>query len=108
MNAATITLPPPSDGPRPWTWTTEQYYRLGNLGFFQGNRVELINGEILEMSPINWIHTVGTTKVGDLLRQIFAGQGWINSQNPLAMFDSHPTHRPVIWSQRGVFPVHAW
>ncbi|HEV3439561.1 MAG TPA: Uma2 family endonuclease [Gemmata sp.] len=90
MTTATISPPQAEVGPHPLTWTTEQYYKLGELGFFQGKRVELIYGEIFEMSPINWFHTVGTTKVGDVLRVIFAGQGWINTQNPLAMTDSHP------------------
>jgi Uma2 family endonuclease len=90
MATATITPPAARVAPQPWTWSTEQYYKLSELGFFEGKRVELIHGEIMEMSPINWIHTVGTTKVGDVLRSIFAGQGWINSQNPLAMTDSHP------------------
>jgi Uma2 family endonuclease len=90
MTTATISPPQVETGPRPWMWTTEQYYKLGELGFFQGKRVELIQGEIIAMSPINWFHTVGTTKVGDVLRVMFAGQGWVNSQNPLAMTDSHP------------------
>lgn len=90
MSTATIAPPHMETGPHPWMWTTEQYYRLGELGFFEGKRVELIQGVIIEMSSINWVHTVGTTKVGDALRVVFAGQGWINTQNPLAMTDSHP------------------
>ncbi len=39
--------------PQPWSWTKGQYYRLGELGFFEGKRVELINGEIIATSPIN-------------------------------------------------------
>jgi Uma2 family endonuclease len=67
-----------------------QYYRLGELGFLKDKRVELIRGEILEMSPINWLHMAGTTKVGDVLRVVFAGKAWISIQNPLAMSDSAP------------------
>jgi Uma2 family endonuclease len=90
MTAATMILPPVDTGPRSWRWTPEEYYQLGEHGFFQGKRVELIHGEIVEMSPINWIHSITTTKTGDILRLIFAGRAWINSQNPLAMPDSQP------------------
>lgn len=31
------------------TWTKAEYYRLGELGFFRGQRVELIAGHILEL-----------------------------------------------------------
>lgn len=87
----TPTTPPPAgDGPRPWKWTREQYYRLGELGFFEGKRVELIHGEIVEMSPINWSHTVGVTKLSDALRSAFAGIGTVMTQTPHPAGDSDP------------------
>jgi hypothetical protein len=89
---STVLLTPQSagTGPRPWKCSTEQYRKLGELGFFNGKQVELICGGIMEMSPINWFHTVGTTKVGDVLRRLFAGQAWISLQNPLAIAGSLP------------------
>jgi Uma2 family endonuclease len=96
----TVTPSPVAEGPRPWKWTVGQYYKLGDLGFFQGKRVELIRGEILEMSPINWSQAVGTNNVSEVLRQIFAGQAWINTQNPLAMTDSHPQPDVAVISGR--------
>jgi hypothetical protein len=35
-----------------WRWSRADYHRLGRLGFFAGKRVELLRGEIVEMSPI--------------------------------------------------------
>jgi Fe2+ transport system protein FeoA len=55
MSTATMTPPPVKTGPGKWKWSNEEYYKLGELGFFQGKRVELIRGEIFEMSPINCI-----------------------------------------------------
>ena len=52
----------PSAGPSPWKWTRDEYFRLGELGFFNGRRVELIFGEIIEMSPIGWPHVVGAER----------------------------------------------
>jgi Uma2 family endonuclease len=36
-------------GRRRWRWTKKQFSDLANAGFFQDRRVELINGEIIEL-----------------------------------------------------------
>jgi Uma2 family endonuclease len=71
-------------------WTREEYYRLGDLGFFDGRRVERIHGEIIEMSPIGWLHVVTKTRTADLLRAVFAGVAWVNEQGVLPTDDSDP------------------
>jgi Uma2 family endonuclease len=43
-----IATAPTDLGPRPFRWTREEYYRLSELGFFQGHHVERIFGEIIE------------------------------------------------------------
>lgn len=84
------TTPPPAAGVRPFRWTREQYYRLGELGFFRGKRVERIRGEIVEMSPINWPHELGKIKTADVLRAVFAGLGWVHQTGPLPQEGSDP------------------
>jgi Uma2 family endonuclease len=86
---APFTPSPPAD-PRPWKWTREQYYKLGELGFFDGRRVELIRGEIVEMSPKNWSHVVGCRKTAESLERAFAGIGWVSRQEPVNLSDSDP------------------
>src|SRR5829696_4016464 len=88
--AGTTTPPPASAGPKPWKWTREQYYKLGALGFFDGKRVELIRGEVMEMSPINWPHTIGIRLVSDALALAFATGHWLNVQQPLAVTGGPP------------------
>ena len=34
-------------------WTKEEYYRLGEMGFFHCQRVELIEGRLMVMSPLS-------------------------------------------------------
>ncbi len=76
---------------RPFRFTREQYYELGELGFFSGTRVERIRGEIIEMSPINWPHVVGCRKTAVLLEQVFAGIAWVSrNEQPLSLTDSDP------------------
>jgi Uma2 family endonuclease len=72
-------------------WTRDQYYRLGELGFFDGKRVERIRGEIIEMSPIGWPHVVGCRKTAELLERVFAGVAWVSrSEQPICLPDSDP------------------
>jgi Uma2 family endonuclease len=85
-----ITPPPASAGPKPFKWTREQYYELGERGYFDGKRVELIFGEIIEMSPINWPHVVGCRKTAEVLERAFAGIGWIHRSDPLNLTHSEP------------------
>ncbi len=82
-----MTAQPPSIPPR---LTREQYHELGELGLFDGKRVELIRGEIIEMSPINWPHQLGKIKLARVLGLAFAGVGWVNEQGPLATGNSEP------------------
>lgn len=46
----TFHAPAPSD-PKPRLWTREEYYRMGDLGFFLDQRVELMEGEIIVLHP---------------------------------------------------------
>lgn len=39
------------ENPCPFQFTREQYYRMGELGFFNGCRVELMYGEVIEKYP---------------------------------------------------------
>jgi len=90
----TSTTPPPSTGLRPWRWTREQYYELGKLGFFQGKRVELLYGEIVEMSPINWPHALAVGLVSDALALAFPVGFYVSVQQPFAVPGSVPGSEP--------------
>lgn len=82
------TTPPPASaptGPRPWRWTRDEYYKLGELGFFAGKRVELIRGEVFEMSPINIAHASGVGLVSDALTLVFAIGFHVNVQQPFTV-----------------------
>jgi Uma2 family endonuclease len=89
MSAVLTPLPLTFAGRR-FRFTREQYYRLGELGFFDGKRVERIRGEIVEMSPKNWPHVVASRKTADVLQAVFAGVGWVSRQDPISLPDSDP------------------
>ena len=77
-----MTAKPPTRPDQPFRFTREQYYKLGELGFFDGKRVELIYGEIVEMSPINRPHANGVGLVADALALVFAAGHHISTQQP--------------------------
>jgi Uma2 family endonuclease len=76
--------------PLPNRLTREQYYELGRQGVFDGKRVELIFGKVVEMSPIDWLHRVACRKTAELLEAVFAGVAWIDRGEPIDLTHSDP------------------
>lgn len=71
--------------PKTVRWTRNQYYRMAELGFFKGKRVELINGEIIEMSPMKSAHATAVRLFLDVLKNIFGNGFVVDSQLPLSL-----------------------
>ncbi|HVS70426.1 MAG TPA: Uma2 family endonuclease [Phycisphaerae bacterium] len=68
-------------------FTREQYYQMADAGYFEGKRVELINGEILDMAAQKNSHVLGVSLATEALSKAF-GQGfWIRVQAPLNLAD---------------------
>jgi Uma2 family endonuclease len=47
--------------PRTKRWTREEFYQLAEEGYFRGKRVQLIDGEIIEMAPQGHPHSKAIT-----------------------------------------------
>jgi Uma2 family endonuclease len=80
----TSTQEPSTKKQRPWgrrdglfRFTVEQFFKLDELGFFDGRKVELIRGFIYEMT-INTPHATTTRLANEVLRGLF-GRGWVVS-----------------------------
>ena len=69
-----------------YRFTAEEYHRMGDAVIIAADRrVELINGEIIERSPINSLHA-GTAKLlNRLLNNTLQGQVIISVHNPVAL-----------------------
>ena len=70
-------------GPRARRWTKEEYHRLGELGFFRGQRVELLGGKIMVLSPQNAPHASSVDHVAQVLRNHFGPGFWVRMQLPV-------------------------
>ena len=76
-----------SNEPRPFLWTREPYHQLAKLKVFFGQRVELIDGEIIEMSPIGFLHIKGTAKSLKAVEKAFGNRYYVLGQSSLALDD---------------------
>jgi Uma2 family endonuclease len=63
--------------------------------FAEGDRYELINGEIREMSPIGIKHAVCVTRLSTLFTNRFSSKAIIWSQNPI-LLNNHAQPQPDI------------
>ena len=69
--------------PRIHQWTRDEYYKMAEAGLFDGKHVELIEGQVIEMSPMGSPHITAVTLVGDVLRQVFMVGYFVRVQGPL-------------------------
>jgi Uma2 family endonuclease len=59
-----------------------EYHRLIELGFFQGEHVELIHGILVDMSPIGLSHRIVVDRLMRLLVPRLAGRADVSVQQP--------------------------
>lgn len=68
-------------------FTSDEYYRLVELGFFEGRRVELIQGEIIAMPPMGSPHATTLTLALQGLQRLFTEGYVVRVQMPLHLDD---------------------
>ncbi len=67
-------------------FTLDEYHRLGESGILpEGERVELVEGEIVEMTPIGWPHASVVARVAELFWARVGEQAIVWVQNPLML-----------------------
>ncbi len=66
----------------------DEWRRLGEADIFpSGSRLELINGEILEMAPIGFNHSGHVIRLLNFFAPLVGNNALINAQNPLQLDD---------------------
>jgi Uma2 family endonuclease len=67
-------------------FTVKEYYKLAEVGILKPtDRVELLNGEIITMSPIKSLHASITDYIFECLVSQLIGKAIIRSQNPISI-----------------------
>ncbi len=69
--------------PKTRRWTRAEYYQMADLGWFQGQRVQLIEGEIVEMSPMGNPHAAAIRLGSRALDPAFGPNFDVRPQLPL-------------------------
>jgi Uma2 family endonuclease len=77
-----------------YRWTVEEYEELGRAGIFDENdRVELLNGEIIVMSPIGYRHATAVTLLNRFFVKNENGHYVVTPGNPFIL-DQHSEPQP--------------
>jgi len=69
--------------PRTKRWTREEFYLLAEQGYFRGKRVQLIDGEIIEMAPQGHPHSNTITYLTHWAVAAFGADHLVRVQMPL-------------------------
>ena len=71
-------------------WSIADYHKMIEAGVLQDRHIQLIDGELVEMSPEGAIHAAYGGSVADYLRQVMAGKAWIREAHPVTLLNSEP------------------
>jgi Uma2 family endonuclease len=67
-------------------FTVDEYYRMAEVGILRPeDRVELIDGEIIEMSPIGDRHAGCVNATNQAFNRAFGGRAIVSVQNPVRL-----------------------
>ena len=58
-------------------WTRAEYYRMADLGWFDNQRVELIEGTVVQMPPQKNFHVIGIDRKASLYARAKIADYWI-------------------------------
>lgn len=81
--------------PAPHRWSTAEYHQLAAGGFFGPQRVELIEGTVIDMAPMGRPHWISCQVAADMLRSVF-GSGYFITTNLPAYLSEHSEPEPDV------------
>ncbi|HET6246932.1 MAG TPA: Uma2 family endonuclease [Tepidisphaeraceae bacterium] len=86
-----VVMPMPLGRPKPPHWTGEAFDRATAAGVFDAHRVELIEGQLLEMPAMNEPHALAVQMGTYLLMKTFPPDRFtVRVQLPMALGESRP------------------
>jgi len=75
-------------------WTIDDYHRMIQVGLLDDRRVELLKGEIVEMSPEGESHAYYRMETKDYLTQLFGNRVAIREAAPITIPTSYSEPEP--------------
>lgn len=85
-------------------FTVEEFRKMGEADIFgEDDRVELVEGEIVEMTPIGWRHVESVNALTGVLADLRgAGRFVVSVQNPLVLGEHGEHYADLVLYQSGV------
>jgi Uma2 family endonuclease len=71
-------------------WAIADYHKMIEAGILGDRNIQLIDGELIEMSPEGVIHAAYGGSIADYLRQLLIGKAWIREAHPITLTNSEP------------------
>ena len=97
---ATVTAMPLEVNESLWRMPLERYHAMIRSGVLSGDdRIELLEGVLVEKMSKNPAHRIATRKTGDALRAVLPAGWYVDEQAPVTTADSEP--EPDISLMRG-------
>jgi Uma2 family endonuclease len=86
-------------------FTVEEYHRMGEAGILrEGDRIELIDGEVIQMSPIGHKHVVCVTRVTTSFIRTFESRAVVGPGSPVRLSKwTEPEPDIVVFKPRADF-----
>ena len=85
MTLATNDPQPPTV--KPYRWTIDRYHKAVEAGIFDGQPLELLEGELIEMSPEGIPHAGLSSDGADYLRELLGSQVKVREAKPITLPD---------------------
>ena len=85
-------------------FTVEEFRKMGEAGIFaEDDRMELVEGEIVEMTPIGWRHVESVNALTGLLADLReTGRFVVSVQNPLVLGEYGEHYPDLVLYREGV------
>jgi Uma2 family endonuclease len=80
--------------------TLDDYHRLGEAGILGDDRVELLEGQLVDMSPIGPRHALAVDALTELLVVAVAGRAGVRVQNPIVLDDATEPQPDIVLVRR--------
>lgn len=71
-----------------YKWSIEEWHKLVNSGLLEGKAVELLEGEIIEVSPEGVEHSYTNNSVVKYLRSILTDLADVRESHPITLENS--------------------
>jgi Uma2 family endonuclease len=68
-----------------YKWTIDRYHQAIESGVFDGQNIELLRGELIQMPPEGEAHVYFSERAAEILRRILAGQAQIREGRPVTL-----------------------